>query len=50
LSLYEYEKAVFGRPEFVLGSGRVGFVVDKVAWWKIPYPEYFGFPCQFAFL
>jgi hypothetical protein len=30
-----------------LGSDHVGFVVDKVALEQV-FPEYFGFPCQFA--
>jgi hypothetical protein len=33
------------RPGFDLGSGQVGFVVDKVALAQV-FSEYFGFPCQ----
>jgi hypothetical protein len=36
------------RPEFEPGSGRVGFVVNKVALGQVS-SKYFTFPCQFAF-
>jgi hypothetical protein len=37
-----------GIPGFEPGSGRVGFVVDKVALGQV-FSEYFGFPCQSSF-
>jgi hypothetical protein len=40
--------AIARRPGFDPRSGRVGFVVDKVALGKV-FSEYFGFPCQFSF-
>jgi hypothetical protein len=36
------------RPWFDPGSGKVGFVVDKVALGQV-FSEYFGFPCQSSF-
>jgi hypothetical protein len=33
------------RPGFNAGSGKVGFVVDKVAPGQV-FSEYFGFPCH----
>jgi hypothetical protein len=36
------------RPGFDPGSDEVGFVVDRVALWKV-FSEYFGFPCQSSF-
>jgi hypothetical protein len=35
-------------PGFELGSGQMGFVVDKVALGQV-FSEYFGFPCQSSF-
>jgi hypothetical protein len=34
-----------GGPVSSLGSGNVGFVVDKVELWHV-LSEHFGFPCQ----
>jgi hypothetical protein len=36
------------RPGFDPGSGKVGFVVDKVAMGQV-FSKYFGFPCQSLF-
>jgi hypothetical protein len=36
------------RPGFELGSGQIGFVVDKVALGQV-FSEYFGFPFQSLF-
>jgi hypothetical protein len=37
------------RPGFDLGSGQVGFVVDRVVLGQV-FSEYFGVPCQSSFL
>jgi hypothetical protein len=36
------------RPGFEPRSGRVGYVVDKVALGQVIF-EYLGFPCHFSF-